>query len=234
VAKLSQAQIAELARQAGMSDPVTMSAIAMAESGGRTTAHNPIPPDNSYGLWQINMLGAMGPSRRRAFGISRNEDLYDPQVNARAAKQILDQQGLKAWSTYTNGAYRKYMPGQSSTGLTQASWDPLKDFWDDLLGKPKRGPGSEQWEEDMGNLPGGDLLPDTGLGDVATGIGTIAEAVQKTAAWMGNSKNWVRVAYVGGGALLAGMGLSIIARPAIEKATPAARAVKKVAGKVTK
>lgn len=235
MAKLTQAQVAEVARQAGMSDPVTMSAIAMAESGGRTTAHNPIPPDNSYGLWQINMIGSMGPSRRRQYGISSNSQLFNAATNARAAKMILDSQGLKAWTTYSSGAYKKFMPGQGSSGLTQASWDPLKDFWDDLLGKPKRGPGSEQWEEDMDNLPGGgDLMPDTGLGDVAKGIGTIAEAVQKTAVWMADPSNWVRVGYVVGGVLLAGMGLQIIAKPALTKATPALRTASKVAKKVTK
>lgn len=235
MAKLTQAQIAEYARQAGMSDPVTMSAIAMAESGGRTTAHNPIPPDNSYGLWQINMLGSMGASRRREYGITSNSQLFDPAINARAAKKILDSQGLKAWSVYTSGAYRKYLPGQSGSGLSQASWDPLEDFWNDLLGKPKRGPGSEQWEEDMGDLPGGgSLMPDTGLGDVAKGLGTIAEAVQKTAVWMADARNWVRVGYVVGGVLLAGMGLQIIAKPIASKAAPALRTASKVAKKVTK
>lgn len=232
MAKLTQAQVAEVARQAGMSDPVTMSAIAMAESGGRTNAHNPIPPDNSYGLWQINMIGSMGPSRRRQYGISSNSQLFDAATNARAAKMILDSQGLKAWTTYTSGAYKKFMPGQGSSGLTQASWDPLKDFWDDLLGKPKRGPGSEGWDDDPFDIKPD--IPDVGLGDVAKGIGTIAEAVQKTAVWMADPNNWVRVGYVVGGVLLAGMGLQIIAKPAISKATPALRTASKVAKKVTK
>jgi hypothetical protein len=35
---------------------VTATAIAMRESGGRTDAHNPVPPDDSWGLWQINRL----------------------------------------------------------------------------------------------------------------------------------------------------------------------------------
>ena len=97
MAKLSQAQIAMYAQSAGMQNPVLMSAIAMAESrGGETTAHNPIGLDDSYGLWQINMRGDMGPERRREFGISRNAELFDPAVNARAAAKILNSQGLKA------------------------------------------------------------------------------------------------------------------------------------------
>ena len=84
------------------------------------------------------------------------------------------------------------------------------------------------------NPGGGSLMPDTGLGDVAKGIGTIAEAVQKTAVWMADTRNWVRVGYVVGGVLLAGMGLQIIAKPAVSKATPALRTASKVAKKVTK
>ena len=87
-----------------------MGAIGMAESGGNPRAHNPVPPDNSYGLWQINMLGAMGPERRKAFGLSSNEQLYNPTVNAKAALSISGGgTNFKPWSTYTNGAYKKYM-----------------------------------------------------------------------------------------------------------------------------
>ena len=37
-----------------------MTAIALAESGGKSGAHNTTCPDNSYGLWQINMLDEPG------------------------------------------------------------------------------------------------------------------------------------------------------------------------------
>lgn len=92
--------------------PGLMAAIALAESGGNTQAHNPKPPDDSYGLWQINMIGKLGPERRKAFKISSNSELFDPKKNADAMIKILDQQGLKAWSTYTNGAYKKYSKGK--------------------------------------------------------------------------------------------------------------------------
>lgn len=85
----------------------TMAAIALAESGGNPRAYNGTPPDKSYGLWQINMIGDLGPARRKEFGISSNEELFDPDVNAKAAIKISRGQGLKAWSTYTNGAYKK-------------------------------------------------------------------------------------------------------------------------------
>lgn len=85
-------------------------AIALAESSGNANALNDVPPDLSYGLWQINMLGDMGPERRRQLKIGSNEALYDPQTNARAAKMISSGgTNWRPWSTYTNGAYTDYL-----------------------------------------------------------------------------------------------------------------------------
>ena len=103
-----------LARSAGFTgnNAAIMAAIAMAESGGRSSAHNnnPRTGDNSYGLWQINMLGGMGPQRRRAFGIGSNEALFDPAVNANAARQVFQSQGFGAWSVFRSGAYKQFLP----------------------------------------------------------------------------------------------------------------------------
>lgn len=108
---LSLPQLQTILRQAGWPEaqiPV-MASIALAESGGNPQSHNPKPPDDSYGLWQINMLGRLGPERRAQFGIDQNTDLYDPLTNARAALFIYKKQGLRAWSTYSNGAYKKFL-----------------------------------------------------------------------------------------------------------------------------
>lgn len=111
--KLTVAEMVKLAKEAGFDDreAAIMGAIGAAESSGRTSAHNPNAStgDNSYGLWQINMLGNMGPARREQFGISSNEQLFDPKINAMAAKKIYDQQGFNAWSVYKSGAYQKYL-----------------------------------------------------------------------------------------------------------------------------
>lgn len=88
-----------------------MAAIAIAESGGRPSAHNPTPPDDSYGLWQINYYGSMRAGRSREFGTPESL-LASPTAQARAAVAIYRQQGLGAWSTYTSGAYRKYLNGK--------------------------------------------------------------------------------------------------------------------------
>ena len=121
--KLSPEQIADVARRAGIPEDMipTMVAIALAESGGDSgidTVKSGLDPDKknefSLGLWQINMIDRpgfmLGEERRRKLGISKTEQLYDPLTNARAAALILREQGLGAWSVYTNGRYKQYLP----------------------------------------------------------------------------------------------------------------------------
>lgn len=114
------------ARAAGFPESMvpTMAAIAMAESGGNPRAHNPnaATGDNSYGLWQVNMLGKMGADRRRQFGIGSNEALFDPATNAAAARQIYQQQGLGAWSVYRSGAFRQYLPAATESAGRSRVW----------------------------------------------------------------------------------------------------------------
>lgn len=61
--------------------------IVMRESRGGPTAHNgnANTGDNSYGLFQINMIGGLGADRREKFGLKTNEELFDPVTNARIA-----------------------------------------------------------------------------------------------------------------------------------------------------
>lgn len=101
----------------------TAYAIMMAESGGRSGAHNGNAGtgDNSYGLFQINMLGAMGPERLRQYHLGSNNDLFDPATNARVAYQM-SHGGTKwtDWSTYKSGAYKKYLTG--APGYSQGAY----------------------------------------------------------------------------------------------------------------
>lgn len=62
-------------------------AVAKKESNGRPKAHNDdiSTGDDSYGIFQINMLGSLGNDRREKFGINKNTDLFDPVENAKAA-----------------------------------------------------------------------------------------------------------------------------------------------------
>lgn len=85
-------------------------AIALAESiGGHPMAHNTTGRDNSYGLWQINMYGSLGPSRLKSLGLRSYEDLFDPATNARAA-YIISGGGkdFGSWTTYTHGTYKNH------------------------------------------------------------------------------------------------------------------------------
>ncbi len=80
-------------------------AVVMKESTGRPMAHNQNSRtgDNSYGLFQINMIGSIGPARLQQYGLSNNEELFDPLTNARIA-YILSEGG-KNWSAW-NGMTR--------------------------------------------------------------------------------------------------------------------------------
>lgn len=120
--KLTREEIRKYASNAGFagSDLDIAVAVALAESGGNTTAHNPKPPDNSYGLWQINMLGDLGPDRRKRYKLAKNEDLFDPATNARVAKGVHDGSGWAAWTTYTRGTYKKFLTEDGSVPESNA------------------------------------------------------------------------------------------------------------------
>ena len=113
--KLTPQQVAQLAYNAVFrgADLITAVAISGGESGWKTGAHNPDANtgDNSYGLMQINMLGKMGPQRRASWGLSNNEELFDPATNMRAAFSLYSNRGgnFKDWSVFKNGSYKSYM-----------------------------------------------------------------------------------------------------------------------------
>jgi hypothetical protein len=121
---LSNADLQQLALGAGFTgdDIPIAAAVALAESGGNPKSHNSTPPDDSYGLWQINMLGAMGPARRKQFGITSNEQLFDPSTNAKAAHTVWKGSGWKAWTTYTSGKYKDHMSADTG-GLSVSATD---------------------------------------------------------------------------------------------------------------
>jgi hypothetical protein len=78
--------------------------IAQGESGYNPFAanFNKGTGDESYGLFQINMLDNLGPGRRQWFGIKKNEELYDVHKNAKAAYSIFKAKGYrfdKDWVT---------------------------------------------------------------------------------------------------------------------------------------
>lgn len=183
---ISQSELYNLARSQGLSDDraKVAAAIAMGESGGNPNAHNTNAStgDNSYGLWQINMLGKMGPERLKQFGISSNDQLFDPATNAKAMA-ILSKQGadFNPWSVFKNGSYLKYMD------------NPVKNE-DVSKGSP--------WWQKVLNVVSPVSNVGNGVPNPIDGLASIGDATAKTARWVSDSKNWIRVAYVGGGAFL--------------------------------
>lgn len=116
-------------------DTATMIGIMYAESGGDPTKYNGVNKDSSYGLWQINMKGSLGPDRRKKFGIASNDQLFDPKTNAHAAYIVYKDSGLSAWTTYTRGTYLKYMDdttgredGHDSDADTGGIENPVSDI----------------------------------------------------------------------------------------------------------
>ncbi|WP_448616957.1 NlpC/P60 family protein [Modestobacter sp. URMC 112] len=102
MAKLTPAQIYAVALQGGFSpeQAVTFTAIALAESGGDPRA-NAAGPEDSRGLWQINVSPGVRPDRW-------GDALYDPVVNARAAYEISGGgTKLRPWSV-THGDDPRY------------------------------------------------------------------------------------------------------------------------------
>jgi cell wall-associated NlpC family hydrolase len=82
--------------------------IAKRESGGRAEAFNGNTGtgDRSYGLFQINMLGSMGPARRQQFGLRSDDDLFNPLTNAKSAFRMSNGgKDFGAWGIGPN-AYR--------------------------------------------------------------------------------------------------------------------------------
>jgi hypothetical protein len=80
-------------------------AVAMKESTGRPRSHNQnsATGDNSYGLFQINMIGSLGPARRDQFNLETNKDLFDPIRNAEIAFLMSDRgRNWSSWNGITN------------------------------------------------------------------------------------------------------------------------------------
>jgi cell wall-associated NlpC family hydrolase len=101
--RYSAEQIYGFARRAGFSpdESATMTAIALAESGGNSKAHNPHGED-SRGLWQIN--GKAHPNFLTKY------NLYDPVDNAKAAFEIAHGgNDVSPWTTTHGGLSSRYV-----------------------------------------------------------------------------------------------------------------------------
>jgi hypothetical protein len=86
---LSGGQLSELLTAVGFEGDAHRIAwgIAMRESNARPLALNKSTRtgDSSYGIYQINMIFDLGPERRKKFGLTSNDQLFDPVLNAQVA-----------------------------------------------------------------------------------------------------------------------------------------------------
>ena len=111
---LTNSQLVELLKAVGFEGKAlrTAWAVAKAESNGRPHAFNGNTEtgDSSYGIFQINMLGTLGPDRRDKFNLDLNAELFSPVMNAeivyRMTKGGTD---WSSWSSFNKGATYKWL-----------------------------------------------------------------------------------------------------------------------------
>lgn len=111
---LTDSQLVELLKAVGFKGKAlkTAWAVAKAESNGRPFAFNgnTNTGDSSFGIFQINMLGTLGPDRRDKYDLDFNAYLFNPVMNAqivyRMTKGGID---WSSWSSYNKGAHYKWL-----------------------------------------------------------------------------------------------------------------------------
>ena len=235
--QLSDDQVYSLARSVGLTRgrAIIATAVAHPESGLETTAHNTKPPDDSYGLWQINMLGALGPARRIQFGITSNDELFDPRVNARAMR-IVSGAGLNfgPWTGYTSGAYKSYLD-EATAAANRV--DPnlnkiLLELGKGALGGLVLGPIGTFLGGGLGGAHGAGVKLPAPLEQIAKtleGIGGAIANIGDAVKWLTVAHNWWRIAGVVAGGLLLLIAIRTLLEPVVG---PAVKTATKAAGLV--
>ncbi len=127
--------IAVILKRRGFPDDAIwkMLAISHRESRWIPTKHNTKPPDDSYGLFQINMIGNTGAGRRKAWSswLKSDKDLFDPKHNIHAARLIFgDGGGIKHWNI--DGSWKNGIPAEGISTAKQVA----KDMGYPTLGDP--------------------------------------------------------------------------------------------------
>lgn len=108
---LNQAQCKELLSAIGFEGKALKMAWAVAqkESNCRPMAinNNHKTGDNSYGIFQINMIGELGEARLEKFDLDSKKDLLDPVTNAKIAFHMSNEGSDWSSWTYLNGERMK-------------------------------------------------------------------------------------------------------------------------------
>ena len=111
---LTDIELVELLKAVGFEGKAlkTAWAVAKAESNGRPFAFNGNAKtgDSSYGIFQINMIGNLGPDRKDKFNLDLNAELFSPVKNAQIVLHMT-KGGINwsAWSSYKKGAHYKWL-----------------------------------------------------------------------------------------------------------------------------
>ena len=87
-------------------------AIVMKESRGNPLSHNGNRDtgDNSFGLFQINMVDSLGQDRREKFSLEYNAQLLNPVVNAKIAYHMSNQgENWKSWKGVNNPVVKGWL-----------------------------------------------------------------------------------------------------------------------------
>lgn len=201
---LTPPQIAGYARQAGFQGPalVTATAVALAESGGRTDATN-VNRNGSTdrGLWQLN---------DGAHPWVKSINWSDPAANAAGAFRIYREAGssFRPWVAFTSGSSSRFTLQAAQAAGAPATPDA----------------------ENTGLLDRLNPLDD--VAGAARSAGDAVKLAATAGAWLSDPHNWLRVVYVvaGAGLIIAGAQLTVSGRVS-RAAAPITGAVKSVATK---
>jgi cell wall-associated NlpC family hydrolase len=120
-----------------------MTAIALAESGGNSKAHNPVGED-SRGLWQIN--GKAHPDFLTKY------NLYDPLDNAKAAFEVSHHgEDISPWTTTHGGLSSRYVRFKEDAEAAAVAYGdgPNRGMWNGT-----RGYGDHEPAHGTTDLPG--------------------------------------------------------------------------------
>lgn len=159
---------------------ITAVAIALAESGGDSTAtHKNTNGSTDYGLFQINSIHS---------DLLRKYNWRDPKQNAKMAFIISSGgKNYRPWTTYNTGAYRRFVGRATRAAGGSGTYS---------------GSGT-------GSLPGtGDgatTAPDSGNGDTGTQSVSLSSGTKSFVSTITDGNTWLRVAM-----FLIGIALAVI------------------------